>query len=84
MPKGYWIVRVDITDQEKYKAYIAANAAPLIPTNARRGYWSRLRIAGATGGSPRRSAARPSYLLTTDGRRLPVPVKPAAALRNLR
>lgn len=29
MPKGYWIVRVDITDQEKYKAYIAANAAPL-------------------------------------------------------
>lgn len=29
MPKGYWIVRVDITDPEKYKAYIAANAAPL-------------------------------------------------------
>jgi uncharacterized protein (DUF1330 family) len=29
MPKGYWIVRVDITDQEKYKAYIAANAEPL-------------------------------------------------------
>jgi uncharacterized protein (DUF1330 family) len=29
MPKGYWIVRVDITDAEKYKAYIAANAAPL-------------------------------------------------------
>lgn len=28
MPKGYWIVSVDITDQEKYKAYIAANAAP--------------------------------------------------------
>ena len=28
MPKGYWIVRVDITDQEKYKAYIAANAGP--------------------------------------------------------
>jgi uncharacterized protein (DUF1330 family) len=26
MPKGYWIVRVDITDQEKYKAYVAANA----------------------------------------------------------
>jgi uncharacterized protein (DUF1330 family) len=29
MPKGYWIVRVDIADQEKYKAYIAANAGPL-------------------------------------------------------
>lgn len=28
MPKGYWIVRVDITDQEQYKAYIAANAEP--------------------------------------------------------
>lgn len=28
MPKGYWIVRVDITDQEKYKAYMAANAEP--------------------------------------------------------
>ena len=26
MPKGYWIVRVDIADQEKYKAYVAANA----------------------------------------------------------
>ncbi|MEO7391230.1 MAG: DUF1330 domain-containing protein [Ramlibacter sp.] len=29
MPKGYWIVRVDITDPEQYKAYIAANAKPL-------------------------------------------------------
>ena len=28
MQKGYWIVRVDITDPEKYKAYIAANAGP--------------------------------------------------------
>lgn len=28
MPKGYWIVRVDIADPERYKAYIAANAAP--------------------------------------------------------
>ena len=26
MPRGYWIVRVDITDMEKYKAYVAANA----------------------------------------------------------
>ena len=28
MPKGYWIVRVDIDDAEQYKKYIAANAAP--------------------------------------------------------
>lgn len=35
MPKGYWIVRVDIADQEKYKAYIAANAAPLNKYGAR-------------------------------------------------
>ena len=35
MPKGYWIVRVDITDPEKYKAYIAANAEPLKKQGAR-------------------------------------------------
>ena len=28
MAKGYWIVRVDIRDMEKYKTYIAANAGP--------------------------------------------------------
>ena len=28
MPKGYWIVRVDITDMERYKDYVAANAEP--------------------------------------------------------
>ena len=28
MPKGYWIVRVDIADPEQYKLYIEANAAP--------------------------------------------------------
>jgi uncharacterized protein (DUF1330 family) len=35
MGKGYWIVRVDITDMEQYKAYIAANAAPLSKFGAR-------------------------------------------------
>jgi len=35
MPKGYWIVRVDIADDEKYKAYIAANAEPLHKYGAR-------------------------------------------------
>ena len=29
MAKGYWIVRVDIADPEKYKAYVAANGPPL-------------------------------------------------------
>jgi uncharacterized protein (DUF1330 family) len=28
MPKGYWIVQVDIDDLEKYKDYVAANAQP--------------------------------------------------------
>ena len=35
MAKGYWIVRVDLTDQEKYKAYIAANAMPFKKYGAR-------------------------------------------------
>ncbi|WP_341887255.1 DUF1330 domain-containing protein [Variovorax sp. YR752] len=29
MPKGYWIARVDVSDPEQYKAYVAANAKPL-------------------------------------------------------
>ncbi|HEY0720280.1 MAG TPA: DUF1330 domain-containing protein [Gammaproteobacteria bacterium] len=35
MPKGYWIVRVDIVDQEKYKAYVTANAEALKKYGAR-------------------------------------------------
>lgn len=35
MPKGYWIVRVDIADQEKYRAYVEANAEPLRQYGAR-------------------------------------------------
>ncbi|WP_280151031.1 DUF1330 domain-containing protein [Piscinibacter sp. XHJ-5] len=35
MTKGYWIVRVDVADPERYKAYIAANAAPLKEYGAR-------------------------------------------------
>ena len=27
MPKGYWIVRVDVHDPEAYRAYIAANGS---------------------------------------------------------
>ncbi len=29
MAKGYWIARIDVDDMEKYKKYVAANAAPL-------------------------------------------------------
>jgi len=29
MAKGYWIARVDVADVEVYKAYVAANAAPI-------------------------------------------------------
>ena len=29
MAKGYWVVRVDVADQERYKAYVDANAEPL-------------------------------------------------------
>ena len=29
MQKGYWIVHVDVTDQEQYKAYMTANADPI-------------------------------------------------------
>ncbi len=35
MPKGYWIAHVDIVDQEKYKAYVTANAEPLKKHGAR-------------------------------------------------
>lgn len=27
MPKGYWVARVDVTDPERYKGYVAANGA---------------------------------------------------------
>lgn len=35
MPKAYWIARVDVTDPEAYKAYVAANAAPFRAFGAR-------------------------------------------------
>lgn len=33
--KGYWIAQVDVTDPEKYKAYVAANALPFRKYGAR-------------------------------------------------
>jgi len=35
MAKGYWIARVDVTDEEAYKNYIAANASALRKYGAR-------------------------------------------------
>lgn len=35
MAKGYWIGRVDVTDPERYKAYVAANAEPFRKFGAR-------------------------------------------------
>jgi uncharacterized protein (DUF1330 family) len=35
MPKGYWIVRIDVSDPEGYKAYVAANAEAFAKYGAR-------------------------------------------------
>jgi len=35
MPKGYWIARVDVTDDATYKGYISANAAAMAKFGAR-------------------------------------------------
>jgi len=35
MAKGYWIARVEVTEPEQYKAYIAANALPFKNFGAR-------------------------------------------------
>ena len=35
MPKGYWIVRMDVRDPEKYKEYAVANAIPFKKYGAR-------------------------------------------------
>jgi uncharacterized protein (DUF1330 family) len=35
MPKGYWIVRADVSDPERYKDYMAANAGPFREHGAR-------------------------------------------------
>ena len=35
MAKGYWIVRGEVTDPDKYARYIKANAAPLKAHDAR-------------------------------------------------
>jgi uncharacterized protein (DUF1330 family) len=67
MSKGYWIVRADIADQERYKAYVAANAEPL------RKYGARFLVRGGRfesfeGGNRARNAVIefPSYQAAID------------------
>ena len=67
MTKGYWVVRVDITDQEQYKTYVTANAAPL------KKYGARFLVRGGhfenpEGGSRTRNAVIefPSYQAALD------------------
>jgi uncharacterized protein (DUF1330 family) len=35
MPKAYWIARVDVSDDVRYRDYVAANALPLAKYGAR-------------------------------------------------
>ena len=35
MPKGYWMVRADVKDAEKFKAYVQANVEPFRKHGAR-------------------------------------------------
>ncbi len=35
MAKGYWVAHVDVDDVDRYKDYIAANAAPFLDYGAR-------------------------------------------------
>ena len=72
MAKGYLIVRVDITDPEEYKKYLAANAAPF------RKHGARFLVRGAPfenveGGARARNAVIefPSYQAALDCYRSP-------------
>ena len=42
MPKGYWIARVDVSDPEGYRGYVAANGAALAK------YGGRFLVRGGT------------------------------------
>jgi uncharacterized protein (DUF1330 family) len=40
MPKAYWIARIDVSDDDGYRAYVAANAEPF------RRYGGRFQVRG--------------------------------------
>lgn len=82
MPKGYWIARIDVTDPEAYKAYVAANADPF------RKYGARFVVRGGTfermeGSSRSRNVVLefPSYQAALDCYRSPE-YQAAIALRR--
>ena len=67
MPKGYWIARINVTDQVKYEAYRAANGEAL------RRFGGRFLVRGGTFENPEgRSKSRnvviefPSYQAAVD------------------
>ncbi len=57
MPKGYWIVRIDVVDEERYKAYIAANA------EAFRKYGARFLVRGGRFENPEGSSRARNVLI---------------------
>jgi uncharacterized protein (DUF1330 family) len=72
MPKGYWIARVDVTDADAYKRYVAANS------NAFAKYGARFLVRGGSfksveGGSRARNVVLefPSYEAAIDCYRSP-------------
>ena len=72
MAKGYWIARVDVRDAEAYKAYVAANAAPIAKFGGR--FLVRAgRFENPEGGSRSRNVVLefPSYQAAIDCYRSP-------------
>jgi uncharacterized protein (DUF1330 family) len=72
MAKGYWIARVDVADAEAYKAYVAANAAPIAKFGGR--FLVRAgRFENPEGGSRTRNVVLefPSYQAALDCYRSP-------------
>ena len=77
--KGYWIAHVNITNPERYKDYVAANAAPLKKYGARFRR-ARRRVAGARG-QLWRAAAMWSSSSTAMRRPRPVTTRPSTRRR---
>ena len=67
MAKGYWIARVDVTDPEQYKQYMAGNGVPFAKYGAR--FLVRAgRFEGVEGGNRSRNIVLefPSYQAALD------------------
>lgn len=60
MPKGYWIVRVDVHDAEGFKGYVAANAEPL------RRYGARFLVRGGRFENPEGASRTRNIVLEFD------------------